>query len=200
MVIWIASCRTSSVVDKGMSMRRQIFGSSSCSSMRSLAIRSITAPFRRSSLPPTRLMPGIGYRQPSLSGRASRGQNLPIDHGGRSVYACFARMVVRACTKPANTSIVRNFSSFRRNKAIRPSSYRKPSNSNSWPRLAFHGPIIGYKSLIGNLAFAVSGPQNSITHAISHTFADSIKLNEAQKARLCFNLVLKGSILHLISA
>ena len=30
MVIWITSCRASSVVDSGMSMRRQIFGSSSC--------------------------------------------------------------------------------------------------------------------------------------------------------------------------
>ena len=49
MVIWIASCRASSVVDSGMSMRRQIFGPSSCSSMRSRAIRSLTAPFRRSS-------------------------------------------------------------------------------------------------------------------------------------------------------
>ena len=32
--------------------------------------------------PPTRLMPDIGYRQPGLSGRASRGRNLPIDHRG----------------------------------------------------------------------------------------------------------------------
>ena len=55
MVIWIASCKASSVVDKGMSMRRQIFGSSSCSSMRSRAIRSLTAPFRRSSILPIRL-------------------------------------------------------------------------------------------------------------------------------------------------
>ena len=48
-----------------MSMRRQIFGSSSCSSMRSLAIRSLTAPFRRSSNYPTRLRTGIGHRQPA---------------------------------------------------------------------------------------------------------------------------------------
>ena len=44
MVIWIVSCRASSVVDKGMSMRRQIFGSSSCSSMRSRATRSPHGP------------------------------------------------------------------------------------------------------------------------------------------------------------
>ena len=65
MVIWIASCRASSVVDKGMSMRRQIFGSSSCSSMRSRATRSLTAPFRRSSTYPTRLRTCIGHRQPA---------------------------------------------------------------------------------------------------------------------------------------
>ena len=40
-------------------MRRQIFGSSSCSSMRSRAIRSLTAPFRRSSTYPARLRTGI---------------------------------------------------------------------------------------------------------------------------------------------
>ena len=82
MVIWIASCRASSVVDKGMSMRRQIFGSSSSNSMRSRATRSLTNLFRRSSLPPTRLMPGIGYRQPGLSERSSRGRCPPADHGG----------------------------------------------------------------------------------------------------------------------
>ena len=61
MVIWIASRRASSVVDSGMSMRRQIFRSS----MRSRATRSLTAPFRRSSIYPTRLGTGIGHRQPA---------------------------------------------------------------------------------------------------------------------------------------
>ena len=65
MVIWTASCRASSVVDSGMSIRRQTFGSSSCSSMRSRATRSLTAPFHRSSIYPTRLKTGIGHRQPA---------------------------------------------------------------------------------------------------------------------------------------
>ena len=67
MVIWIASCSASSVVDSGMSMRRQIFGSSSCSSMRSRATRSLTAPFRRSSIYPTRLSSPLIKSAPSDS-------------------------------------------------------------------------------------------------------------------------------------
>ena len=64
MVIWIASCKASSVVDSGISMRRHIFGSSSCSSMRSRAIRSLTAAFRQPSLRPAGHRTGAGPRQP----------------------------------------------------------------------------------------------------------------------------------------
>ena len=96
MVIRIAACSVSSIVYKGISIHRQIFGPSSRRSIRSRAISSLTALFRRSSGLPTRFESGVSHLQLSLSGRASRG-SIPsvIRHHETLALHCGSHVRIR---------------------------------------------------------------------------------------------------------